>query len=127
MKQYYFTKNAPNPIGPYSQAILINNFLYISGQIAINPQTNQLINSNIEDETNQIMKNIDCILKNIQMNYNNIIKTSIFIKNILDVEKINNIYSQYFIDDQYPVRETIEVSNLPKNANIEISIIAYKK
>lgn len=127
MKQYCFTKNAPNPIGPYSQAILINNFLYISGQIAINPQTNQLINSNIEDETNQIMQNIDCILKNIQMTYNNIIKTSIFIKNILEVDKMNNIYSQYFIDGKYPVRETIEVSNLPKNANIEISVIAYKK
>lgn len=127
MKKYILTKNAPIPIGPYSQAIFIDNFLYISGQIAINPKNNKLVNSNIENEIEQIMKNIYAILKKMKMNYNNIIKTSFFIKNINDFEIINKIYSQYFTEKKYPVRETIEVSNLPKNANIEISVIAYNK
>lgn len=127
MKKYILTKNAPIPIGPYSQAIFIDNFLYISGQIAINPKTKKLINSTIENETKQIMENINAILEQLEMNYNNIIKTSFFIKKINHFDRINNIYSQSFKDGKYPVRETIEVSNLPKNANIEISVIAYKE
>lgn len=126
MKKYIITKNAPIPIGPYSQAIFIDNFLYISGQISINPKTNQLVNLNIESETKQIMENIYAILQESKMNYNNIIKTSFFIKKMNYFDKINKIYSKYFTKNNYPVRETIEISNLPKNANLEISVIAHK-
>lgn len=126
MKKYILNKNAPLPIGPYSQAIYVNNFLYISGQIAIDPITNKFIKSTIEKETQQIMENIYIILENMNMNYSDIIKTSFFIKNINDFNKINKIYSKYFLYGNYPVRETIEISNLPNNANIEISVIGYK-
>ncbi|WP_185882433.1 Rid family detoxifying hydrolase [Blattabacterium cuenoti] len=115
--------------GPYQTYILINNFLFVSGQIAINIDTNQFIFDNIEKETDQIMKNLEMILSNVNMNFNNVVKTSLFIKNMNNLPKINVIYSKYFINYNYPARETIEVSQLPKNANIEISLIAckYKK
>tara|TARA_B100001057_G_C22081708_1_gene655999 strand:+ start:149 stop:526 length:378 start_codon:yes stop_codon:yes gene_type:complete len=118
-----YSKNAPDPIGPYSQAVLVNGLLYISGQIAIIPETEELMTGSIELETTQVMENIGSILKKASTDFSKIIKTSIFIKNMNDFTKINQIYDKYFIKN-FPARETIEVSKLPKNCNIEISCIA---
>ena len=118
-----YSKNAPDPIGPYSQAVLVNGLLYISGQIAIIPETEELMTGSIELETTQVMENIGSILKKASTDFSKIIKTSIFIKNINDFTKINQIYDKYFIKN-FPARETVEVSKLPKNCNIEISCIA---
>jgi 2-iminobutanoate/2-iminopropanoate deaminase len=118
-----YSKNAPDPIGPYSQAVLVNGLLYISGQIAIIPETEELMTGSIESETTQVMENIGSILKEASIDFSKIIKTSIFIKNMNDFTKINQIYDKYFIKN-FPARETIEVSKLPKNCNIEISCIA---
>ena len=118
-----YSKNAPEPIGPYSQAVLVNGLLYISGQIAINPKTQELIKGSIESETTQVMENIGSILKEASTDFSRVIKSSIFIKNMSDFTKINQIYGKYF-NKNFPARETIEVSELPKNCNIEISCIA---
>tara|TARA_B100000941_G_C28435022_1_gene516430 strand:- start:484 stop:861 length:378 start_codon:yes stop_codon:yes gene_type:complete len=118
-----FSKNAPDPIGPYSQAVLVNGLLYISGQIAINPKTQELMTENIESETTQVMENIGSMLKEASTDFSRVIKSSIFIKNMSDFTKINQIYGKYF-NKNFPARETIEVSKLPKNCNIEISCIA---
>ncbi|WP_185851006.1 Rid family detoxifying hydrolase [Blattabacterium cuenoti] len=113
-------------LGPYSSCLLIENFLFVSGQIGIDPKTKKLINITIEQETDRVMKNLEIILLESGINFKDVIKTSIFIKNIEDLSKINFSYSKFF-HNCYPVRETIQVSGLPKNANIEISLIAYKK
>ncbi len=118
-----YSKNAPEPIGPYSQAVLVNGLLYISGQIAINPKTQELIKGSIESETTQVMENIGSILKEASTDFSKVIKSSIFIKNMNDFTKVNQVYGKYF-NENYPARETIEVSKLPKNSNIEISCIA---
>ena len=118
-----YSQFAPDPIGPYSQAVLVNGLLYISGQIAINTKTQELITGSIESETTQVMENIGSILKEASTDFSKVIKCSIFIKNMNDFTKINQIYSKYF-NINFPARETIEVSKLPKNGNIEISCIA---
>ena len=123
MKKIISTLNAPEAIGPYSQAILQNNTLYCSGQIAINPRSNELIIDNIVDETHQVMKNIHEILKEANMDFKNIVKCTIFLKNMNDYIKVNEVYSTYFTS-QPPAREAVQVSVLPKNVNIEISAIA---
>ena len=123
MKKIINTKKAPKAIGPYNQAVLIKDILYCSGQIGINPKTNQLINNNIEEETKQVLENIMAILDTEKMTVSNVVKSSIFITDMSQYTKINSIYSKYFTNDS-PARETIEVSKLPKDANIEISIIA---
>ena len=125
MKKVISTNKAPKAIGPYSQAILSNDTLYCSGQIAIDPKTSCLIIDNIKNETTRIMQNICAVLEEAGMNTQNIVKCSIFIKNMNDYDEINEIYSQYF-KLEYPAREVIQVSALPKNVNIEISIIAVK-
>ena len=125
MKKIINTKKAPKAIGPYNQAVLIKDILYCSGQIGINPKTNQLINNNIEEETKQVLENIMAILDTEKMTVSNVVKSSIFITDMSQYTKINSIYSKYFTNDS-PARETIEVSKLPKDANIEISIIAVK-
>lgn len=125
MKTIVHTPNAPMPIGPYSQAVLINHTLYASGQIAIDPQSGELILSSIEAETHQVMKNIGEVLKAVEMDYSHIVKTSIFLSNMNDFPKVNEIYGSYF-KDHFPARETVQVSRLPKDANVEISIIAIK-
>ncbi|MAM04525.1 MAG: reactive intermediate/imine deaminase [Flavobacteriales bacterium] len=125
MKKIIETKNAPKAIGPYSQAILINNTLYCSGQIAINPKTGTLINDSLKNETFMVMQNIGEILSAAKMNYSNIVKATIFLKDINQYNEINNIYSKFFTTNK-PAREAIEVSRLPKDANIEISVIAVK-
>tara|TARA_B100001540_G_scaffold38901_1_gene34494 strand:+ start:1142 stop:1549 length:408 start_codon:yes stop_codon:yes gene_type:complete len=125
MKKVITTKNAPAAIGPYSQAILSNNTLYCSGQIAINPQTGSLVIDNIRNETMQVMRNISEVLKAADMDFSNIVKCSIFMKDMNDYSEINKVYSMYFIEEP-PAREAIEVSALPKNVNVEISVIAVK-
>ena len=124
MKRKIFTPNAPEAIGPYSQAILSNETLYCSGQIALDKDGN-LKNSNIEDETVQIFKNINAILNEVNMTFENIVKSTIFLKNMDDFSTVNSIYEKYFKSSP-PARETVEVSRLPKNVNIEISVIAVK-
>ena len=124
MKTKIFTPNAPEAIGPYSQAILSNETLYCSGQIALDKDGN-LKNSNIEDETVQIFKNINAILNEVNMTFENIVKSTIFLKNMDDFSTVNSIYEKYF-KSSHPARETVEVSRLPKNVNIEISVIAVK-
>jgi len=126
MKKIIETKNAPAPIGPYSQAILVNNTLYSSGQIAIDPATGNLIIDNIKDETTQVMENLKAVLAAAEMDFDQVIKTTIFISNMNDFLKINEIYGSYFDDSYAPARETVQVAKLPKNVNVEISVIAVK-
>lgn len=123
MKKVIFTKSAPEPIGPYSQAVLHNNVLYISGQIAINPKTGDLDLSDIKMETKQVMENLKAVLNEAGMDFSHILKCSIFISDMKNFSAINEVYGSYF-ESNYPARETVEVSVLPKNVNVEISAIA---
>ena len=125
MKKTINTPDAPAPIGPYSQAVLSNGILYLSGQIALNPDTGEIITDNIVDETHQVMKNIQAIINAAGLTMDHIIKCSIFIINMDDFTEINEVYGTYF-NNEPPARETIEVSRLPKNVNVEISVIAAK-
>ena len=125
MKKVISTKNAPAAIGPYSQAILSNNTLYCSGQIAINPATGNLVMENITAETSQVMQNILAVLTSADMDFSNVVKCSIFMKNMNDYAAINEVYAKSFGDNP-PAREAIQVSVLPKNVNVEISVIAVK-
>ena len=118
------TENAPKPIGPYNQAILANNILFISGQIGINPKTNILITGDIENETIQVMLNLKAILNSSNMSFKNVVKTTIYLKNMDDFSLVNEVYSKYFNKKNAPARETVEVSKLPKDVNVEISMIA---
>lgn len=124
MKKVITTKNAPAPIGPYNQAILNGNTLYTSGQIAINPDTNELVLDNIKSETKQVMQNLQAVLKAANMTFEHVIKSTIFISNMDDFSLINEVYGSYFNDENAPARETVQVARLPKNVNVEISIIA---
>ena len=123
MKKIIFTEKAPKPIGPYNQAVLVNDTLYMSGQIAIEAQSEKLIIDSIENETEMVMKNIGYILQEAGMKYENIVKCSIFISSMENFQKINEVYSKYF-SSNFPARETVEVSCLPKNVNVEISCLA---
>ncbi|WP_372769399.1 RidA family protein [Lutibacter sp.] len=124
MKKIINTSNAPAPVGPYNQAVLAGNTLYTSGQIAINPKTGELVTNTIEEETKQVMENLKIVLAEAGMTFDNVAKTSIFIKNMNDFSKINSIYGKYFEAGNEPARETVEVGNLPKFVNVEISMIA---
>jgi 2-iminobutanoate/2-iminopropanoate deaminase len=117
--------NAPAPIGPYSQAILANNVLYVSGQIALEPSTGNLISDNIEAETHQVMKNLQAILLEAELDFKDVVKCSIFVKDLNNFTRINTVYGGYFTQTP-PTRETVEVSRLPKDVNVEISCIAVK-
>ncbi len=123
MKTIINTPNAPAPIGPYSQAVKAGNLLFVSGQIAIDPASGELTNTDIDSETRQVMKNISAILKEAGMNFSSIVKTSIFLKDMNDFAKVNTIYGEYFSENP-PARETVQVSRLPKDVNVEISVIA---
>lgn len=125
MKKIILTPNSAQPIGPYSQAILAGNTLYISGQIAINPQNGNLITQTIEAETTQVMENLQAVLIAANMNCENVVKTTIFLSNMDDFASVNQIYGIYFTTN-YPARETVAVKTLPKNVNVEISAIAIK-
>jgi len=125
MKKVISTKNAPAAIGPYSQAILSNNTIYCSGQIAINPATGNLVMENITAETTQVMQNILEVLTAAEMDFSNVVKCSIFMKNMNDYAAINEVYAKSFGENP-PAREAVQVSILPKNVNVEISVIAVK-
>ncbi len=124
MKKIIFTENAPAPIGPYNQAVLAGNTLYTSGQIAIDPKTGELVTANIETETKQVMENMKAVLEAAGMTFENVVKTSIFIMNMGDFGTINAVYGSYFNEKTAPARETVQVAGLPKNVNVEISMIA---
>jgi len=124
MKKTVNIPNAPSPVGPYSQAVIHNNIMYASGQIAIDPSNGELKNGSVEIELKQILKNIDALLNAAKISRENILKCSIFIKNMNDFELINKIYANYF-KEPFPARETVEVARLPKDVNVEISFIAY--
>jgi 2-iminobutanoate/2-iminopropanoate deaminase len=124
MKKIIFTEKAPAPIGPYNQAVLSGNTLYASGQIAINPESGELITDNINDETNQVMKNIAAILEAADMTFENVVKSTIFIMDMNNFGAINTVYGSYFNEKTAPARETVQVACLPKNVNVEISMIA---
>lgn len=126
MKTIINTPNAPAPIGPYSQAVLIGNTLYTSGQIAINPATGDLVLESIPSETEQVMTNLKAVLKAADMTFEHVIKSSIFISDMHNFSEINEVYAKYFNADTAPARETVEVANLPKFVNVEISMIAVK-
>ncbi len=126
MKKIIYTENAPAPIGPYNQAVLVGNTLYTSGQIALNPQTMELVLDDIETETKQVMENMKAVLTAAEMTFENVVKTSIFIMNMEDFSRINAVYGAYFNEATAPARETVQVACLPKNVNIEISMIAIK-
>ncbi len=125
MKTIIKTSSAPAPIGPYSQGVMAGNTLYISGQIALNPENGKMVQTNIQDEAKQVMANIEAILKEAGMGFENIVKTSIFLINIGNFIEVNEVYGSYFKSD-FPARETVQVSKLPKEANVEISVIAVK-
>ena len=125
MKKVISTQNAPKAIGPYSQAILSGNTLYCSGQIAINPKTEELVSSSISEETHQVMRNILEVLKASGMDFSNVVKCSIFMKNMGEYSELNDVYASYFSENP-PSREAVEVSVLPENVNVEISVIAVK-
>ena len=124
-KKVINTPNAPAPIGPYNQAILANNILYISGQVCIDPATGNLKNKDLQEETHQVMHNLKFILQEAQMNFNNVVKTTIFLTDMNRFSEVNDIYGKYFEGD-FPARETVEVSALPKFVNVEISMIAVR-
>ncbi len=126
MKQIIKTDSAPAPIGPYNQATVYNGVLYISGQIAINPANGSLVLGNIEDETHQVLKNLGAILKEAGMDYSNVLKCSVFVKDMELFSRINAVYAQYFEEATAPARELVQVSALPRYVNIEISAIAAK-
>lgn len=126
MKKIINTPNAPAPIGPYSQAVLTGNMLYTSGQIAINPRNGELVLDSIPTETKQVMENLKAVLTAAEMTFENVIKTTIFISDMHNFGAINEVYATYFNTDTAPARETVEVANLPKFVNVEISVIAVK-
>lgn len=126
MKEIIISTEAPNPVGPYNQAILAGNTLYLSGQIAINPATGNLVLDNIEDETHQVFKNLNAVLSKAGMSFEHIVKCTVFVSDMNNYGRINEVYGTYFNDDTAPARELVEVARLPKDVNIEISAIAIK-
>ena len=124
MKKIISTGKAPIPIGPYNQAVMLGNILFTSGQIAIDPNSGNLVTESIEAETTIVMENLKAILEASNMSFENVIKSTIFISDMNDFTKINAVYGQYFNPDTAPARETVEVANLPKFVNVEISVIA---
>ena len=124
MKKIISTGKAPIPIGPYNQAVMLGNILFTSGQIAIDPNSGNLVTESIEAETTIVMENLKAILEASNMSFENVIKSTIFISDMNDFTKINAVYGQYFNPETAPARETVEVANLPKFVNVEISVIA---
>ena len=126
MKKIIKTSKAPAPIGPYNQAVLSGNTLYTSGQIAIDPSSGELKNNSIKEETSLVMENMRAVLAAANMTFENVVKTSIFISDMRSFSEINEVYGSYFNEESAPARETVEVANLPKFVNVEISMIAVK-
>jgi len=126
MKKIINTSKAPAPIGPYNQAVLCGDMLYISGQIPVNPSTGNLVEGDIKKETEQSMQNLKAILEEAGMTFENVVKSTIFISDMNQFSAVNEVYGTYFNTETAPARETVEVSNLPKFVNVEISMIAAK-
>ncbi len=126
MKQIIHTTKAPAPIGPYNQAVLKGDMLFTSGQIAINPTTGKLFSGTISEETELVMENLKAVLEAANMTFENVLKTSIFISDMKNFAEINTVYATYFEEETAPARETVEVANLPKYVNVEISMIASR-
>lgn len=126
MKKIVNTSNAPAPVGPYNQATSFNGMLFVSGQIALDPATGELIQDSIESETHQVMKNLQNVLAEAGMTFEDVLKASVFVADMNNYSRINAIYAEYFNEDTAPARELVEVANLPKFVNIEISVIAAK-
>ncbi len=126
MKKIINSPKAPVPIGPYSQAVLANNTLYLSGQIGLNPATMELVEGGIMKETDQVMQNLKSVLEAAEMNFEHVVKSSIFLADMNDFKIVNKVYNSYFKNDSAPARETIAVKTLPKDVNVEISMIAIK-
>ncbi len=126
MKEEIFTKSAPKPIGPYSQGIKVGDFLFLSGQIPLNPATGDIIIGDIEAQTEQVMSNIKSVLKEAGMDFSNVIKTTIYLTDLQHFSKVNEVYERY-VEKPYPARTTVEVKGLPKGALVEIEVIACEK
>jgi 2-iminobutanoate/2-iminopropanoate deaminase len=126
MKKIINTTNAPAPVGPYNQSVMVGNILFVSGQIAIDPSSGDLVQGSIEEEATQVMKNLKAVLNEAGLDFNNVAKASVFVKDMNDYAKINSVYAQYFDEATAPARELVEVANLPKFVNVEISVIASK-
>lgn len=126
MKKIINTVNAPAPIGPYNQATLSNGTLYISGQIPLDPKSGELVSGDIKQETKQSMENLKAILTEAEMTFENVVKSSIFLSDMKQFTEVNEVYASYFNAETAPARETVEVANLPKYVNVEISMIAVK-
>ena len=124
MKKVIHTNAAPNPLGPYNQAILSNDTLYISGQIAIDSSTDEIVTTTIEEETQQVMRNLEAVLKAANMTFENVVKSSIYISDMNNFGKINEVYGAHFKEQTAPARETVEVARLPKDVRVEISMIS---
>ncbi|MBR9757768.1 MAG: RidA family protein [Algicola sp.] len=124
MKRIITTPNAPAPIGPYNQAVLVNGILYTSGQIAINPNTGALITEDIKTETQQVMENLKAVLTAAGMTFDDVFKATIFVSDMHNFSQVNEVYATYFNESIAPARETVEVANLPKFVNVEISVMA---
>lgn len=128
MKKIIYTNLAPKPIGPYNQAVYYKNdyeaTLYTSGQIAIDPATGELKIENLKDETHLVMKHLESLLQQVNMNFEHVLKTTIFLNNMNDFATVNEVYGSYFNEATAPARETVEVANLPKYVNVEISLLA---
>ena len=127
MKKAILTEKAPQPIGPYNQAIQYDNMMFVSGQIPLNPSDGKLVDSGIRDETEQVMENLKHVLYKGEMKFIDVVKTTIFLKSMDDFSVVNEVYGKYFDGSEPPARETVEVSKLPLNVNVEISCIAIKK
>lgn len=124
-KEIINTVNAPAPIGPYNQAVLVGNLLFMSGQVALKPGTGELANADIIEETHQVMQNLKAVLAEAGMDFSSVVKTTIFLSDMALFGQVNEIYGKYFEGD-FPARETVAVKGLPKNVNVEISMIAAK-
>ena len=122
-KEIINTSNAPEPIGPYNQSVKAGGFLFLSGQVALKPGTGELANADITEETHQVMQNLEAVLKQAGLNFNSVVKTTIFLSDMDLFSHVNEIYGKYF-EGNFPARETVAVKTLPKNANVEISMIA---
>ena len=124
-KQIIHTDHAPKAVGPYSQAVMTGNFLFCSGQIAIDPKTNEVLKVSVKEQTHQVMKNIEAVLKQASLNFGSIVKTTIFVTDMNDFATVNEVYSSY-LQAPYPARSTVGVASLPKGVNVEIEVVALK-
>ena len=124
-KQIIHTDHAPKAVGPYSQAVMTGNFLFCSGQIAIDPKTNEVLKVGVKEQTHQVMKNIEAVLKQASLNFGSIVKTTIFVTDMNDFATVNEVYSSY-LQAPYPARSTVGVAALPKGVNVEIEVVALK-